>query len=76
MPCTVGGHVLPRRARSALSSFDPYVSFTGRITGYAVVNLRRGDEAHWHVAPTNVWKVERVLLDLSSPPKYASPARG
>jgi hypothetical protein len=48
----------------ALSYFDPYIDFTGRITGYAVVNL---DEAmgryEWRLAPTNVWKVERMLLD-------------
>jgi hypothetical protein len=48
----------------ALSYFDPYVDFTGRITGYAVVNL--GDEMgdyEWRLADTNVWKVERMLLE-------------
>ena len=48
----------------ALSYFDPYVDFTGRITGYAVVNLAdEMGEYDWRLAPTNVWKVERVLLD-------------
>jgi len=48
----------------ALSYFDPYVDFTGRITGYAVVNLAdtMGDY-EWRLAEGNVWKVERVLLD-------------
>jgi hypothetical protein len=47
----------------ALSYFDPYIDFTGRITGYAVVDLRVMGDYEWRVADTNVWKVERVLLD-------------
>ena len=47
----------------ALSYFDPYVDFTGRITGYAVVNLADVMGAYdWRLADGNVWKVERVLL--------------
>jgi hypothetical protein len=48
----------------ALSYFDPYIDYTGRITGYAVVDLDKvmGDY-DWRLAGTNVWKVERVLLD-------------
>jgi hypothetical protein len=47
----------------ALSYFDPYVDFTGRMKGYAVVDLRVMGTYDWRVADTNVWKVERVLLD-------------
>jgi hypothetical protein len=48
----------------ALSYFDPYVDFTGRLTGYAVVDLAKVMGAYdWRLAATNVWKVERVLLD-------------
>src|SRR5213592_2721772 len=50
----------------ALSYFDSYVDFTGRVTGYAVVDL--ADEMgsyDWRLADTNVWKVERTLLDYS-----------
>ena len=48
----------------ALSYFDPYVDFTGRITGYAVVNLADAmGDYEWRLAEGNVWKVERVLLD-------------
>ena len=47
----------------ALSYVDPYVDFTGRITGYAVVDLRRMGTYDWRLAGTNVWKVERMLLD-------------
>jgi hypothetical protein len=48
----------------ALSYFDPYIDFTGRLTGYAVVDLARVMGAYdWRLSPGNVWKVERVLLD-------------
>jgi hypothetical protein len=48
----------------ALSYFDPYIDYTGRIKGYAVVNVAEmmGDY-DWRLAETNVWKVERMLLD-------------
>jgi len=47
----------------ALSYVDPYIDFTGRITGYAVVDLRRLGTYDWRLADTNVWKVERMLLE-------------
>jgi hypothetical protein len=48
----------------ALSYFDPYIDFTGRITGYAVVNLAEVMNRYdWRLSDENVWKVERVLLD-------------
>jgi hypothetical protein len=48
----------------ALSYVDPYVDFTGRVTGYAVVNLAKEMNGYdWRFAETNVWKVERMLLD-------------
>jgi hypothetical protein len=48
----------------ALSYFDPYIDFTGRITGYAVVNLAEVMNRYdWRLSEENVWKVERVLLD-------------
>ncbi len=48
----------------AMSYVDPYVDYTGRVTGYAVVDLGKvmGDY-DWRMARTNVWKVERVLLE-------------
>ncbi len=46
----------------ALSYVDPYVDFTGRITGYAVVDLRRLGTYDWRLADTNIWKAERLLL--------------
>src|SRR5262245_44241660 len=47
----------------ARSYVDPYVDFTGRVTGYAVVDLRILGNYDWRLAETNVWKVERMLLD-------------
>jgi hypothetical protein len=48
----------------ALSYVDPYIDFSGRITGYTVVDLRDllGDY-DWRLSDKNVWKAERVLLD-------------
>ena len=47
----------------ALSYFEGYVDFTGRIKAYAVVDLRVLGNYDWRVAKGNVWKVERLLLD-------------
>ena len=47
----------------ALSYVDPYVDFTGRVTGYAVVDLRVLGNYDWRLSDKNVWKVERMLLD-------------
>ena len=47
----------------ALSYVDPYVDFTGRVTGYAVVDLRLLGDYDWRLSDKNVWKVERMLLD-------------
>jgi hypothetical protein len=48
----------------ALSYFDPYIDFTGRVTGYAVVDVAHEMGRYdWRLARTNVWKVERMLLD-------------
>ena len=48
----------------ALSYADAYVDDTGRLTGYAVVDVAKemGDY-DWRLADTNIWKVERMLLD-------------
>ena len=47
----------------ALSYVDPYVDFTGRVTGYAVVDLGVMGTYDWRLSDTNIWKVERMLLD-------------
>jgi hypothetical protein len=55
---------------------DPYVDFTGRVTGFAVVNIAElmGDY-DWRLASGNVWKVERVLLDYPHRPLRSSDDR-
>jgi hypothetical protein len=60
----------------ARSYVDPYVDDTGRVTGYAVVNV--ADEMggyDWRLAETNVWKVERMLLDYPHQAIRTSDAR-
>jgi hypothetical protein len=47
----------------AWSYVDPYIDLTGRVTGYAVVDLRVMGEYDWRLADTNVWRVERMLLE-------------
>lgn len=59
----------------ALSYVDPYIDFTGRITGYAVVDLRMLGAYDWRLAETNVWKVERLLLRAPHRPIRSSDAR-
>jgi hypothetical protein len=46
------------------SYFDPYVDFTGRITGYQLVDLRALGSYDWRLAPKNMWKVEDYLLEI------------
>lgn len=46
----------------AMSYFDPYIDFTGRITGYAVYDLRRMGSYDWRLSQRSVWAVERALL--------------
>lgn len=59
----------------ALSYVDAYVDFTGRLTGYAVVDLGALGDYDWRLAETNVWKVERYLLDYLHRPIRSSDAR-
>lgn len=59
----------------ALSYVDPYVDFTGRITAYTVADLRDIGNYDWRLADGNVWKVERMLLDLPHRPLHTSDRR-
>jgi len=63
-------------AALARSYMDPYVDFSGRITGYVVVNIAAlmGDY-DWRLTGRNAWKVERVLLDHPHRPLRSSDAR-
>jgi hypothetical protein len=47
----------------AASYMDAYVDMTGRVTGFAVADLRDLGRYDWRLSPRNVWKVERWLID-------------
>jgi len=65
-----------RTARDlALSYVEPYVDFTGRVTGYAVVDLRVLGDYDWRLSERNVWKVERLLLEYPHRPIRSSDRR-
>jgi hypothetical protein len=59
----------------ALSYVDPYVDHSGRIVGYAVADLRALGDYDWRLSEKNVWKVERMLLDLPHRPIRISDRR-
>ena len=60
----------------ARSYADPYVDFTGRVTGYAVVDVAKEmGNYDWRLANTNIWKVERMLLDYPHRSLKTSDAR-
>lgn len=59
----------------ALSYVDPYVDFTGRVTAYALVDLRVIGQYDWRLSTTNLWKVERMLLDYPHRPIKTSDVR-
>lgn len=53
-----------RSLRDLVYSYvDPYVDFTGRITGYGVLDLRTLQE-DWRLSTRNVWAVERALIRM------------
>lgn len=47
----------------AASYMDPYVDMSGRVTGFAVADLREIEGYDWRLSPRNVWKVERWLVE-------------
>ncbi|MDI6773701.1 MAG: hypothetical protein QME77_14120 [bacterium] len=57
------------------SYYDPYVDFTGRITGYALVDLRDLGDYDWRFNRRNMWKLERHLIVAPHKPLRSSDAR-
>jgi hypothetical protein len=47
----------------AMSYVDPYVDYSGGLTGYAVVSLWELGRYDWRLSSRNVWKAEQFLLD-------------
>lgn len=54
-----------RTARALAASYvDPYVDYSGRVLGFAVVNLvEQMGSYDWRRSATNLWKVEQMLID-------------
>ncbi len=48
----------------AESYFDPYIDYTGCVTGYAVTHMRVMGNYDWRFSPRNVWAVENMLLKV------------
>jgi hypothetical protein len=58
-----------RSPRQLAASYrDAYVDLTGRVTGYAVADLRELGSYDWRLSPRNVWKVEKWLVDYPHRP--------
>jgi hypothetical protein len=65
-----------RTARQLAASYmDAYVDLTGRVTGYAVCDLRELGDYDWRFSERNVWRVERWLIDYPHRPLRMSEAR-
>jgi hypothetical protein len=58
-----------------LSYVDAYVDLTGRVTGFAVADLRELGGYDWRLSERNVWKVERWLIDYPHRPVGISDRR-
>ena len=59
----------------AASYLDTYVDLTGRVTAFTVVDLRVLGGYDWRLSATNVWKVERMLLETRHQPLHMPDAR-
>jgi len=59
----------------AASYLDTYVDLTGRIEAFALVDLRVMGAYDWRLSATNVWKVERMLLETKHRPLRMPDAR-
>jgi len=56
--------LFPTPRALALSYVESYIDLTGRIKGYAVVDLREALGSYdWRLSDRNVWKAEQVLLE-------------
>ena len=59
----------------ALSYTEGYIDYTGRIKGYAVVDLRELGDYDWRLRDGNLWKVERLLREWPHIPLTSSDRR-
>ena len=59
----------------ALSYYDEYIDFTGRVKAYGVVDLRVMGTYDWRLSDKSVWKVEQMLIDWPHRPIRSSDAK-
>ena len=59
----------------ALSYFDPFVDFTGRLKGYGVTNLYDLGKYDWRFSPRKMTKIENHLREMPHKPIRSSDAR-
>jgi hypothetical protein len=68
-PALHGRKPVFRTPRQLAASYrEPYVDLTGRVTGYAVADLRELGDYDWRLSPRNVWKVENWLIEYPHRP--------
>ncbi len=48
----------------AWSYFEPYIDYTGRLTGYGLTNLYELGRYDWRFSAKNIWKVENHLCEI------------
>lgn len=59
----------------ALSYFDPFVDFTGRLKGYGVTNLYDLGNYDWRFSPRRMTKIENHLREMPHKPIRSSDTR-
>ena len=60
----------------AMSYYDEYIDFTGRLTAFATFDLRRLGDYDWRLAERNMWHVHRTLIGQRGATKLkAAPGR-
>jgi hypothetical protein len=65
-----------RSLRALAESYcDPYIDLSGRLTGFAIVDLNRMGGYDWRLSRRNLWAAERLLLRLRHHPIRRSGAR-
>ena len=64
-----GRKPLFRTIRELVDSYaDPYIDFSGRILGFGVYDLADLGTYDWRLSERNVWRVERVLIEMPHRP--------
>jgi hypothetical protein len=57
------------------SYYDPYVDWTGRLTGYALIDLRAIAPYDWRFNPRNMWWLEHYMIRFPHTHLRSSDAR-